>query len=73
MSKKKSKEVTENKELELIESEMFLDITFTCPVRGKVTQRVKGTKYKAQKAPDKQINYEYDFLKEEEGDDAIIE
>ena len=50
MSKKKSKEVTENKELELIESEMFLDITFICPVRGKVTQKVKGIKYKIGRA-----------------------
>jgi predicted PP-loop superfamily ATPase len=73
MSKKKNKEIIENKELELIESEMFLDITFICPIRGRVTQKVKGIKYKAQKIPDRQINYEYDFLKEEESDDTIIE
>lgn len=74
MSRKKQKE----KELiqpenELVESEIMVEITYICPVRGKVTQMVKGKRYKAQNIPDKQINYEYDFLKEEEDNSEFIE
>ena len=66
MSKKKEKEKVIQPENQLIESEVWVDVTFLCPVRGKVTQKVRGIRYKAQRMPDRQINYEYDFLKEEE-------
>jgi hypothetical protein len=66
MSKKKEKEKVIQPENQLIESEVWVDVTFLCPVRGKVTQKVRGIRYKAQRIPDRQINYEYDFLKEEE-------
>jgi len=74
MSRKKQKE----KELiqpenELVESEVMLEIAYVCPIRGKVTQMVKGKRYKPQKIPDKQINYEYDFLKEEEENSEFVE
>lgn len=42
MSKKKEEK---NSEFESVE---YKEITFTCPTRGKVTERVKVKKYKAQ-------------------------
>ncbi len=49
MSKKKE----ENKpEVEAVE---WKEISYTCPTRGKVTEKVKVTKYKAQKVEQKDI------------------
>jgi len=74
MSRKKQKEKESiQPENELVESEVMLEITYFCPIRGKVTQMVKGKRYKPQKIPDKQINYEYDFLKEEEDNSEFVE
>jgi len=73
MSKKKQKEKITQPENQLIESEIWVEITYNCPIRGKITQKVKGLRYKSQKIPDKQINYEYDFLKDKEelNDDLV--
>ncbi len=40
-----------------VEAVEYREITFTCPTRGKVTQKVKVTKYKAQQVEQK------DFVK----------
>lgn len=48
MSKKKA-DVIDLKTGVGIETVEYKEVTYTCPVRGKVTQKVKVTKYKAQK------------------------
>lgn len=54
MSKKK-KEPVEEKLDDKVESIEWREITFTCPVRGKVTQKVKVVKLKPQKVEDRNI------------------
>lgn len=51
-----------------IEQEYWQEVTYTCPTRGKVTQRVKVKRFRGQKAPDKP-EFELDILKQEEEDD----
>jgi hypothetical protein len=63
--KKADKSVAKNIK-EHIECEYFEEITYECPVRGKVVEKVKVTRLKAQKSPDKKLMYEYDFLNDDE-------
>ena len=58
--RKKNKEEPKKDE---VESVYYDEITFTCPRRGKVTEKVKIKRLKTQKAPDKTPTYELDILK----------
>ena len=53
-----------------VESIYYDEITYICPKRGKVTEKVKVKKLKAQKAPDKQSLYELEILKAEAQEDV---
>lgn len=67
--RKKSKKEEEVKKDE-VESTYYDEITYVCPKRGKVTERVKVKRLKTQKAPDKSPTYELDILKAEVPDDV---
>lgn len=43
---------------------IWKDITYTCPVRGKVTQKIKVAVLKPQDAPESKFEIELPFLKE---------
>lgn len=60
---RKKREKKEEPRKEEIESSYYEDITYTCPKRGKVTERVKVKRLASQKIPDKQVAYELDILK----------
>ena len=53
MSKKKKADVVDIKTGAEIEAVEYREVTYTCPVRGKVTEKVKVTKYKPQKIEQK--------------------
>lgn len=52
-----------------IESTYYDEISYVCPKRGKVTERVKVKRLKTQKAPDKSPAYELEILKTDTPDD----
>jgi hypothetical protein len=52
-----------------VESTYYEDISYVCPKRGKVTERVKVKRLKTQKAPDKTSAYELEILKTESSDE----
>jgi hypothetical protein len=63
---KKLKKQTETNELELT---YWTEITYTCPKRGKVTEKVQVKKLKPQEIPDTDSRYELEILKEAPEDD----
>lgn len=58
----RKKKIEEPKKDE-IESVYYDEITYVCPKRGKVTEKVKVKRLKTQKAPDRSPTYELDILK----------
>lgn len=65
MKKQKSKEQSSVSE---VDHEVWIDVTYTCPVRGVVTERVKGIRYKPQQAV-QHPKYELEFLKDDDQTD----
>jgi hypothetical protein len=62
---KKNKEPTQEKPNVLFEH--WIEITYICPTRGKVTERVKGTRYEPQKYKPGALDIEtLDLIKEDE-------
>lgn len=51
-----------------VESEYWTEVTFTCPVRGKVTEKIKVKKIKSQPTPHVPL-YELEILKEDSQED----
>lgn len=70
--KKSNKQTPKEREEAEIESIDWIDMTYSCPVRGQVTEKVKRIKYKPQRAPSYQSRYDSDMLNEivslEDGD-----
>lgn len=57
----------EDKEKAEILFEYWIDYTYTCPIRGQVTERVKATRYQAQKYKPGALDVEsLDLIKETE-------
>lgn len=52
-----------------VETEYWQEITYDCPKRGKVTQRVKVKRFQGQKAPEVP-GYELEILKQNEEEDV---
>lgn len=63
---KKPKSKTNPSEPELT---YWTEITYICPTRGKVTEKVQVKKLKPQPAPDVTQKYELEILKEASEDD----
>jgi len=63
---KKLKKQSDTNELELT---YWTEITYTCPKRGKVTEKVQVKKLKSQPVPDAAQKYELEILKEAPEDD----
>lgn len=53
-----------------VESFYWTEVTYTCPVRGKVTEKVKVKKLKPQETPNIIQNYELEILKEDAEDEG---
>jgi hypothetical protein len=68
MKKAKIKSQTA-KESQELESTYWIEYTYTCPKRGRVTERIQVKKLKAQSTPDKVQTHELDILKENDIDD----
>ena len=51
-----------------VETCYWTEVTYTCPVRGKVTEKVKVKKLKPQETPKIIPNYELEILKDEVDD-----
>ena len=52
-----------------VESEYFTEVTWTCPARGKVTEKVKIKRLKPQAAPVAPNPFDLEILKEVVGTD----
>lgn len=63
---KKLKKQSDTNEPELT---YWTEITYTCPKRGKVTEKVQVKKLKSQPVPDAAQKYELEILKEAPEDD----
>lgn len=63
---RKSSKKTDTNETELV---YWTEITYVCPKRGKVTEKVQVKKLKAQPVPDVAQKYELEILKESPEDD----
>jgi hypothetical protein len=62
---RKKKTQADAKNTENIETFYWKDFTYTCPVRGTVTEKIKVKKLKPQETPNIVSNYELEILKEE--------
>jgi hypothetical protein len=65
---RKKKTSSETKKPENVETHYWKDFTYTCPVRGLVTEKIKVKKLKPQETPSIIPNYELEILKEEPDD-----
>lgn len=66
---RKPKANVNNKPIEgSVESYFWTEVTFVCPVRGKVTEKVKVKKLKPQDTPSVVPNYDLEILKEDQED-----
>ena len=63
----KTKKITESSEKAEVDFEYWTEITYICPKRGKVTEKVKATRYKPQKyRPGALDAVELDIIKEDQ-------
>lgn len=53
-------------ELKEVESTYWTEVTFTCPKRGRVVQRIEVKRLKPQPTPDVMPGYELEILKNAE-------
>lgn len=67
MKKKKLK----NTEKEKVEDFVWKEITYTCPVRGRVTDKVKVKIIKPQPVPDSSYELDLPFLNDNGSDDDV--
>jgi hypothetical protein len=58
----------EPKKSDNVEGFYWTDMTYTCPVRGRVTEKIKVKKLKSQETPKTIPNYELEILKEDVDD-----
>jgi hypothetical protein len=57
-----------NKDLKTVESTYWTEITFTCPRRGTVTQKVEIKRLKSQPTPESVQGYELEILKDDQSE-----
>ena len=62
------KQDDDSKKRSEIETYYWTDVTYVCPVRGKITEKVKVKKLKPQESPKIIPNYELEILKDEVDD-----
>ena len=72
MGRKKKIPVTTSVE-NLIEEVTYRDVEFTCPIRGKVIQKVKVIKYKTQKPDIKDVTLTNDPMINSSGVEELTE
>jgi hypothetical protein len=66
---KKTKKFTKKIDANEPELTYWTEITYVCPKRGKVTEKVQVKKLKSQPVPDTDSKYELEILKEASEDD----
>lgn len=66
---KRIKKLSKLNSKEPVESVYWTEITYTCPKRGKVTEKVQVKKLKGQPTPESSSSYELEILQNESLDD----